>query len=294
MYRGPGDRMTQLAMEALGLAASRGDLAALRAVRAAGGDVLGPTDPDELTTLHWACGGGHPDVVLWLLRVCRADPHAPRRNRFRPIHTAAMQGHASVVRLLLAAGADPDVQTHPEGYAPMHSAAWAGHVETVEVLLTVGADRSLRNHRGETPAQTAARQGQDAVVRLFAERGAPAAGPRIAEIAWGRIALDSGAAFRDVKIWPGGAREWDWRETGTRHVPGIQAADVRELLDRGCDVVILSRGQNLVLQTAPEVLDRLRAAGIEVLHLESREAVARYNALVAAGRRVGALIHSTC
>jgi hypothetical protein len=27
--------------------------------------------------------------------------------------------------------------------------------------------------------------------------------------------------FKDAKIFPGDAREWDWRETGTRHVPGI-------------------------------------------------------------------------
>lgn len=121
-----------------------------------------------------------------------------------------------------------------------------------------------------------------------------AAGPRVTRIEWGRLELDGGRVFKDAKLWPGGAREWDWRETGTRHVPGIQLADVQELLERGCDVVILSRGQELVLRTKPEVLEALRSAGVEVLQLESRDAVARYNELVAAGRRVGALIHSTC
>lgn len=122
----------------------------------------------------------------------------------------------------------------------------------------------------------------------------PHPGPRVPKFAWGVIELDTGETFKDAKLWPGGAREWNWRETGTRHVPGIQMADVEELLDRGCDVLILSRGQQLVLQTAPEVLETLRAAGVEVLQLESREAVEQYNAMVAAGRRVGALIHSTC
>lgn len=119
-------------------------------------------------------------------------------------------------------------------------------------------------------------------------------GPHVSEIAWGRITLATGESFRDVKLWPGGAREWDWRETGMRHSPGIGLAEVRELLDRGCDVVVLSRGQSLVLQTSDDVLRALRESGIEVIHVESREAVRRYNELAAEGRRVGALIHSTC
>jgi hypothetical protein len=121
-----------------------------------------------------------------------------------------------------------------------------------------------------------------------------AAGPRVSRIEWGRLELDDGQVFKDAKLWPGGAREWDWRETGTRHAPGIQLADVAELLEQGCEVVILSRGQQLVLQTKPEVLAALQSSGIEVLQLESNDAVAKYNELVAAGRRVGALIHSTC
>jgi hypothetical protein len=272
-------------------AAARGDWAALEAARARGANVLGDSDPEGLTTLHLACSSGNLDAVLWLLRVCGADPHSSRDNDFRPIHAAAMQGHADVVRLLLAAGVDPDVQTRPQGYAPLHSAAWAGHIETVRVLVMVGADRTLRNYRGETPAETARRQHHDVVAALLGES---VAGPRVSRIEWGRLELDGGRVFKDAKLWPGGAREWDWRETGTRHVPGIQLTDVAELLERGCDVVILSRGQELALQTEPEVLVALQSSGIEVLQLETKDAVAKYNELVAAGRRVGALIHSTC
>lgn len=272
-------------------AAMRGDWSALEAARARGANVLGDSDPEQLTTLHWACSSGNLDLVLWLLRVCGADPHCSRANDFRPIHAAAMQGHAAVVRLLLAAGVDPNVQTRPQGYAPLHSAAWAGHIETVRVLVTVGANQALRNYRDETPAETARRQHHEAVVALF---GAPTAGPRVSRAKWGRLELDTGQVFKDAKLWPGGAREWDWRETGTHHVPGIQMADVEELLERGCDVVILSRGQQLALQTKPEVLAALKSAGVQVLQLESMDAIAKYNELVAAGQRVGALIHSTC
>ncbi len=129
---------------------------------------------------------------------------------------------------------------------------------------------------------------------VAALRGEPVVGPRVVRMEWGRIELDGSRFFKDVKLWPGGAREWDWRETGTRHVPGIQLADVAELLEQGCDVVILSQGQELALKTKPEVLAALQSSGIEVLQLGSNAAVERYNELVAAGRRVGALIHSTC
>ena len=48
--------------------------------------------------------------------------------------------------------------------------------------------------------------------------------------------------YKDAKLFPGGSREWDWRETGTEHVPGINPADVQELLDRGAKVVYFLGG----------------------------------------------------
>jgi hypothetical protein len=66
--------------------------------------------------------------------------------------------------------------------------------------------------------------------------------PRIARLAWGRIDVEGYPPFKDAKIFPGGAREWDWGETGTRHVPGIQPADVQELIEHGAKSVVLSKG----------------------------------------------------
>ena len=44
--------------------------------------------------------------------------------------------------------------------------------------------------------------------------------------------------------------EWDGKETDTHHVPGIQPADVEELLDHGSKVIVLSRGMQLALEIA--------------------------------------------
>src|SRR5262249_14300406 len=66
--------------------------------------------------------------------------------------------------------------------------------------------------------------------------------PRIIDISWGHMEVAGLGSGKDFKLYPGGGREWDWSETGTRHVPGIQVADVEELLAHGARVVVLSLG----------------------------------------------------
>ena len=99
---------------------------------------------------------------------------------------------------------------------------------------------------------------------------------------------------KDVKLWPGGGRAWDWRETNTSHVPGIQVADTAEVIDHGAEIIVLSRGMELVLQTAPETIAWLAQHGVKYHLLETREAVKLYNELAGQGIAVGGLFHSTC
>lgn len=119
------------------------------------------------------------------------------------------------------------------------------------------------------------------------------ASPSIRSLDWGSVTTDVGS-FRDAKLWPGGGRGWDWNETGTSHRPGIQPADVFELLDHGARTVILSRGQQRRLLVMDTTLAQLRDQGAAFEVLESNAAVDRYNELAVMGRPVGALIHSTC
>jgi hypothetical protein len=39
--------------------------------------------------------------------------------------------------------------------------------------------------------------------------------PRITHVSWGHLEVEGGRRFKDAKLFPGGSREWDWRETGT-------------------------------------------------------------------------------
>ena len=98
---------------------------------------------------------------------------------------------------------------------------------------------------------------------------------------------------KDMKLYPGGGREWDWTETGTSHSPGIQPADVQELVDRGATVVVLSRGMQERLEIDPGTVELLGKLGVRCHVAETSEAVRIYNEL-AGTESVGGLFHSTC
>ncbi len=118
--------------------------------------------------------------------------------------------------------------------------------------------------------------------------------PIISHLSWGRMKVDDVGVGKDFKLWPGGGREWDWRETDTHHVPGIQPADVEELLDNGSRVIVLSRGMLLMLRTRQETLDLLEDKHIAVHIAETKAAGEIYNGLAQRGAAVGGLFHSTC
>lgn len=109
-------------------------------------------------------------------------------------------------------------------------------------------------------------------------------------LAWGEIELEDGTRYKDVKVWPGGARSWDWRETGTHHSPGILPADVAELLEKGAAEVVLSRGQLNRLQVADDTLRLLRERQIPVHILSTRKAVRFIMICAAADRWAGFFI----
>ncbi len=89
-------------------------------------------------------------------------------------------------------------------------------------------------------------------------------------------------------------REWNWRETDTHHVPGIQPSDVQELLDKGSQTVVLSRGMLLMLRTCQETIDQLEEMKISLHIAETKAAAEIYNDLASGGKAVGGLFHSTC
>jgi hypothetical protein len=118
--------------------------------------------------------------------------------------------------------------------------------------------------------------------------------PYISHLSWGKIEVEGLAKpYKDAKLFPGGSREWDWTETGTHHSPGIQPADVQELLRYGATVVVFSRGFFKRLKVAKKTIEMLDSKKIPYHILQTEKAVQRYNELRKT-EKVGGLFHSTC
>jgi hypothetical protein len=118
--------------------------------------------------------------------------------------------------------------------------------------------------------------------------------PLITQIKWGEMEIEGIGKGKDFKLYPGGGRSWDWSETGTRHVPGIQVADISELLEHGCKEIVLSRGMLLKLEVCSETRDYLEQAGVQLHVMETKMAAELYNHLARENVMVGGLFHSTC
>jgi hypothetical protein len=118
--------------------------------------------------------------------------------------------------------------------------------------------------------------------------------PKITHHAWGKLEVEGAPQpFKDAKLYPGGSRAWDWRETATEHSPGIQPADVDELIEHGAEVIVLSTGVFGRLGVCPETLADLQVRGVKVHVLKTKQAIQLYNQLCE-NESAGALIHSTC
>jgi hypothetical protein len=117
--------------------------------------------------------------------------------------------------------------------------------------------------------------------------------PRISRLSWGRLEIDELGVFKDAKLFPGGAREWDWGETGTGHSRGIQPGDVAELLEHGATEIVLGTGVYGRLRVSPETVELLEARGIAFHKLRTKKAVELFNEL-RERMPVGGLFHTTC
>ena len=119
--------------------------------------------------------------------------------------------------------------------------------------------------------------------------------PKITHLSWGRLEVEGqDGPFKDATLFPGGARAWDWNETGPNHEPGIQPADIEELLEHGATAVVLARGFYERLQVRRETWRELEERNVTAHVEQTEEAVRIYNELSKADERVGALVHSTC
>jgi hypothetical protein len=119
----------------------------------------------------------------------------------------------------------------------------------------------------------------------------------ITDLTWGsmEVSIDGEKqVFKDCKVWPGGAREWRWGETGTHHNPGIQPTDIDEILEKEVEEIVLGRGQLGRLGVSDETEAILRERGVSYHVEKTKKAVDLFNDLARQGKRVAGVFHSTC
>ncbi|KAJ7995685.1 hypothetical protein DPEC_G00247140 [Dallia pectoralis] len=123
----------------------------------------------------------------------------------------------------------------------------------------------------------------------------PMSSPEIVSLSWGHMMVEGRpSAYKDCKVWPGGSCGWDWRETGTEHHPGVQPADLEEVLLKGVETLVIGRGMSEALQVPSSTVDYVKKRGVDLRVLQTEKAVKEYNNLVGQGVKVGGVFHSTC
>ena len=138
------------AEDSIQVAASVGNIQAVKQHLAAGADVNVKADKFGITPLHLAVDGGHRETVE-LLIVNGADVNAKDNKGRTPLHFAVIFGHKEITELLIVNGADMNAKDSDVGWTPFHYAAFNGHKEIVELLIAKGADVNAKDKHGETP-----------------------------------------------------------------------------------------------------------------------------------------------
>ncbi|SHO45829.1 MTH938/NDUFAF3 family protein [Desulfopila aestuarii] len=118
--------------------------------------------------------------------------------------------------------------------------------------------------------------------------------PLILTLGWGKMEVELLGRGKDFKLWPGGGRAWDWGESGTSHSRGIQVDDVKELVEHGAKVVVLTRGMLLRLKVPERAIAYLENRNIEVVVASTKTGMKIYNEYVEKNVPVAGLFHSTC
>ena len=106
---------------------------------------------------------------------------------------------------------------------------------------------------------------------------------------FGRMVIDGRMYTRDLVLYSDRVDANWWRREGHR----LQVEDLKDILAAQPDLLIVGTGSRGMLKISPEVEDRLKELGIELIAERTEAACQRLNALRSQCKVVAAL-HLTC
>lgn len=118
---------------------------------------------------------------------------------------------------------------------------------------------------------------------------------KIDSVGWGEV-VAGGKKFFQAMVTEGRTIPRDHEKLeklfGTTHV--IADWEEEKLLAGDPEVIVIADGWQSALKVSEETRTRFKKAGAEVKILDTKRAVEEYNRLVEEGKKVNALIHTTC
>jgi len=119
--------------------------------------------------------------------------------------------------------------------------------------------------------------------------------PHIDSTQFGEITID-GKKYNQVLIIGNSVGERDYKRLkglfGTSHKIGDW--EIEELLKENPEIIVVATGQNGAMEIDGEFFKEMKEKGIEVIADTTPKAIEIFNAKTKEGKRVNALIHTTC
>ncbi|XP_067667460.1 ankyrin repeat domain-containing protein 50-like [Haliotis asinina] len=124
--------------------------------------------------LHWACRGGHAEMVKYIMSQNFTDINSRGRDGRTPIMVAAAYGRRRAFDLVLSKGGDASL-VDTNGDNIVHWVCTGGHVEMVKYIIAQNfTDINSKGKNGKTPIMAAAARGYRVVFDLVMSKGGDA------------------------------------------------------------------------------------------------------------------------